>query len=284
MRALTKKSITTIAAVGVTLLVALTGCSATSEPKPAASTVAETPASEAPAPRECSGVTGIEALETWANEVETTRAWDVAGQYSDVSGYDECAELSYIVLRPAECCTVFEITPVMFFHRGQFISAATVTDRAQARTPDAVAERIDDSTITLTFAVSGGANVPPILTTTTYTWDEATSSVLAEDLEQAAGGTADGRWCPTAESDDPNGCVTIALPTATYDNGTTVELTDGGDEYGDGGTHFAMPGAPFGTFYPAGTPIALPDYYAGADLPDQDRIWNGQTAVMLVRD
>lgn len=282
MRALTKKSITMKAAVGVALLVVLTGCSAPSEPVPSASTE-----SEAPVPKECSGLTGIEALEKWANEVETTRAWDTAGEYSDVSGYDECAELSYIVLRPAECCTVFEITPVMFFNRGEFIPAATVTDRAQARTPDAVTERIDDSTIALTFAVPGGANKPPVLTTVTYSWDESAGEVIAAEPEpeatQIVGGDANGYWCPTPESNDRYGCVTIALPTATYDSGDTRELTDRGDLNGDGGTTYIAPGAPFGTFYPAGTPIALPDYYAGSDLPDQDRIWNGQTAVMLVR-
>lgn len=163
-----------------------------------------------------------------------------------------------------------------------------MTDRAQARTPEAATERIDDSTIALTFAVPGGANVPPILSTTTYTWDEATSAVVAEDLQPAAepraDSTVDGRWCPTAESNDRYGCVTVTLPTATYDNGNIVDLTGGGDQNADGGTQFSVPGAPFGTFYPAGTTIDLPDYYTGADLPDQDRIWNGQTAVMLVRD
>lgn len=283
MRATTKKPIPLLAAVGAALLIALTACT------PAA----EEPESPTPKPvateesQQCSGLTGLEALKKWANEVETTRAWDLAGEYSDVSGYDECAELSYIVLRPAECCTVFEITPVMFFNRGEFIPAATVTDRAQARTPDAVTERIDDSTIALTFAVPGGANKPPVLTTVTYSWDESAGEVIAAEPEpeatQIVGGDANGYWCPTPESNDRYGCVTIALPTATYDSGDTRELTDRGDLNGDGGTAYIAPGAPFGTFYPAGTPITLPDYYAGSDLPDQDRIWNGQTAIMLVR-
>ena len=124
-------------------------------------------------------------------------------------------QLSYIVLRPVECCTVFEITPVMFFSRGQFIPAATVADRAQARTPDAVTERIDDSTIALTFAVPGGVNMPPILTTTTYTWDEGSDAVIAEDqapaTEETVGGDANGRWCPTAESNDQNGLSLIHI-------------------------------------------------------------------------
>ena len=288
MRTLTKKSITLKAVLGVALLVALTGCSAASEPEPKAAAKVETPAAPATPPaKECSGLTGVEALEKWANEVETTRAWDLAGEYSDVSGYDECAELSYIVLRPAECCTVFEITPVMFFNRGEFIPAATVADRAQARSSDAPAERIDDSTIAITFATPGGANMPPVLSTTTYSWDEATETVVAEEPDPSAGqpegGNANGHWCPTPESGSQTGCVTIALPTATYDSGLTDELIDQGDTNGDGGTSYITPGAPFGTFYPAGTPIQLPDYYAGTDLPDQDRIWNGQTAVMLVR-
>ena len=281
MRALMQKSTMMIAAVGAALLIALTGCSAPAEPEVDPGTITEM---EAP---KCSGLTGIEALEKWSGEVQPSREWDMAGEYSDVSGYDECAELSYIVLRPAECCTVFEITPIMFFNRGEFIPAATLTDRAQARGPESVTERIDDSTLALTFALPGGAGLPPVLTTTTFAWDEATGTVNEEGSEasatEAQGPAVNGRWCPTPESQDRYGCVTIAYPTATYDSGDTRELTDRGDLYGDGGTSYIAPGAPFGTFYPAGAPIALPDYYSGTDLPDQDRIWNGQTGTMLVR-
>lgn len=90
-----------------------------------------------------------------------------------------------------------------------------------------------------------------------------------------------GKWCPTPESTDTQGCVSIALPTATYEDGTTMEISAIGEEFG--GFAFAGPGAPFGTYYPAGSAIDIPDYYAGADLPDQDRIWNGQTATMMTR-
>lgn len=89
-----------------------------------------------------------------------------------------------------------------------------------------------------------------------------------------------GSWCPTPESPE-TACVSIALPTATYDDGTTMEIMAIGEEAG--GFAFAGQGAPFGTYYPAGTAIVIPDYYTGADLPEQDRIWNGQTGTMLVR-
>ena len=99
----------------------------------------------------------------------------------------------------------------------------------------------------------------------------------AEDIE--------GRWCPTPESAATEGCVTIALPNAVYDDTVTVELSEpvAGDPAD--GFAFSTPGAPFGTYFPAGfeIPGGTPDYYPGADLPDQDRIWNGQTGALLLR-
>jgi len=90
-----------------------------------------------------------------------------------------------------------------------------------------------------------------------------------------------GRWCPTPESPEAT-CVAVALPTATYDDGTVMEIFAIGDEAG--GFAYAGDGAPFGTYYPAGVPIQIPDYYPGADLPEQDRLWNGQTGVMMTRE
>ncbi|MGM7698311.1 LppP/LprE family lipoprotein [Microbacterium sp. A84] len=81
--------------------------------------------------------------------------------------------------------------------------------------------------------------------------------------------------------------MTIALPNATYDDGTVANIAEHGSPSSleSGGFGFSMIGAPFGDYYPAGTelPGGTPEYYPGADLPDTDRIWNGQTAVMLVR-
>lgn len=91
-----------------------------------------------------------------------------------------------------------------------------------------------------------------------------------------------GRWCPTPESSSRRGCVTIALPNATYDDGTVSQLSSTGES--EGGFSFMVPGAPFGTYFPAGVAIAIPDYYPGADLPEQDRIWNGQTGSMMLRE
>ncbi|KQM57533.1 LppP/LprE family lipoprotein [Agreia sp. Leaf210] len=281
MRAPLKAPLAVCAAVGAALLIALTGCSASSEPTPAASAAASQP--ETTAPPECSGLTGLDALSTWAGEVASDRPWDVAGEYSDVAGYDECAELSWIVLRPEACCTAFEITPVMFFHRGEYIADATVADRAVDRTTEP--ERIADGEVALTFAAQS-ASASPVLTKTTFRWDEVEGAVIVTEPQPQAGPSGagpDGRWCPTPESGVPDGCVTITLPTASYDSGAVEQLVDAGDTSGDGGTNFIGDGAPFGTYYPPGTPIVLPDYYPGADIPDQDRIWNGQTGVMLVR-
>ncbi|MGL3149130.1 LppP/LprE family lipoprotein [Microbacterium sp. A82] len=96
-----------------------------------------------------------------------------------------------------------------------------------------------------------------------------------------------GRWCPTAESPATEPCVTIALPNATRDDGFVIDIAQHGSpaETEDGGFSFSTVDAPFGTYYPAGTEIAggTPDYYPGTDLPDADRVWNGQSGTMLVR-
>lgn len=92
----------------------------------------------------------------------------------------------------------------------------------------------------------------------------------------------DGDWCPTPESAE-TACVTVEVPSATFDDGLIVELFVAG-EPGDGVIDYGMEGAPFGSFYPAGVAIdPLPDYYPGSDRPDEDRIWNSQTGTMLLR-
>lgn len=281
MRAASTYRLASSAVMSTAVLIALSGCSSTAEPAPSASaetaataTQAQTPIPEA----ECSGLTGLEALTTAAGTVDSSRAWDLTGEYSEVTNYDECADLSWIVLRPEECCTAFGITPVLFFNHGELVPGSTVSDRALSRDTEPV--RNDDGEIALTFAYSGTFQYP-VRTATTFKWDESSATVTATDGEPTSEGV-DGRWCPTAESASGAECVTIAYATATSDSGATSELTNQGGTAA-GGLAISVPGAPFGTFYTAGTPIVLPDYYPGADLPEQDRIWNGQTGVMLVR-
>lgn len=98
-----------------------------------------------------------------------------------------------------------------------------------------------------------------------------------------------GRWCPTADSESTSyGCVTVDFPNAEYDEGDlgpfSIAEHDSPWPQDNGATTFSQIDAPFGDYYPAGLPIDLPDYYGGSDLPDQDRIWNGQSGVMLVRE
>lgn len=106
-----------------------------------------------------------------------------------------------------------------------------------------------------------------------------------EKEEPAAEPTAEdvnGYWCPTPESQDPFGCMTVELPNVIYDSGETYELKYGGEQAG--GFNFSLPGAPWGVYYPAGWSIDLPDgYYPGNPSHDQGRIWNGQTVTMWLR-
>lgn len=105
----------------------------------------------------------------------------------------------------------------------------------------------------------------------------------ADDPKAApAAADIDGRWCPTAESPASSGCVSVALPNTTDENsGQASQIHHIGDAAG--GFQFAGEGAPFGDYYPAGVAIELPSYYPGVDVPGQDRIWNGQTATLMLR-
>jgi hypothetical protein len=120
--------------------------------------------------------------------------------------------------------------------------------------------------------------------------DAPASEAAPEPSEEAAEPTAEdvnGRWCVVDESnDDAFACVTIELPTATYDDGTTVDITahDSPWDQGDGVFEFAEEAAPFGTYYPAGVPIeGFEDMGLGPDLVDEDRIWNSQDGFYAVR-
>lgn len=113
--------------------------------------------------------------------------------------------------------------------------------------------------------------------------DPATQAPADAPVAAPAAEDINGSWCPTAESPVDNGCITIALPTVSnVQDGTSYDISHVGDD--SDGLQFATVGAPFGTYFPASVAIELPSYYPGADLPEQDRIWNGQTGVLLVRE
>lgn len=121
----------------------------------------------------CSGHSGQQALQKWGADV-AGGPWDLSGQYSDVSGYDECGELSWIVLKPEPCCTRFSVTPVLFFHQGELVQEATVNGYALG----ANIERISDAEASVTFMWPGedfaGA---PSTAVSVYRWDEASGNV-----------------------------------------------------------------------------------------------------------
>lgn len=108
--------------------------------------------------------------------------------------------------------------------------------------------------------------------------DTATSEPVAEIVEEGI----DGRWCPTRESAGAE-CVAVSFGSVYHEAGGADELV-GPHAMPDGTESYSVPGAPFGTFYPAGTPVDIPEYYAGSDIIDQDRIWNSQSGVMLLRE
>nr|WP_243752841.1 LppP/LprE family lipoprotein [Leucobacter ruminantium] len=123
----------------------------------------------------CSGLSGNEALGKWGAGI-SGGPWDLTGQFSDVKGYDECAALSWIVLRPEPCCTRFSITPVLFFHNGEYVSSATSTGHAVDS--EKGVQRLSDEELSVTYMWQGDDIAGPANTaTSTYRWDEASGTV-----------------------------------------------------------------------------------------------------------
>lgn len=93
-----------------------------------------------------------------------------------------------------------------------------------------------------------------------------------------------GNWCEAPQSQNGDGCVTIALPNYTIDaTGKTWPFMHVADPQADGTIALDAEGAPFGTYYPAGVPIPAEMLMGTADLPDQERIYSSQSGTMLIR-
>lgn len=137
--------------------------------------------------RECSTLTGAEALTRWGPEVPApiegvSDYWDLTGDFSDVSGYDPCADLSWIVLRENPCCTRFSPSPILLFHRGEFVQLATEKAYAlSSNTADPI-QRISDRSIAVFFMWQGdGGNAELAeVSSSLFAWDEKTGKVIRD--------------------------------------------------------------------------------------------------------
>lgn len=131
------------------------------------------------APAKCSGLTGKQALKKWGPDVDSPslagqEIWDLSGQFSDVSNYDECAELSWIILRPEPCCTRFAVTPVLFFHKGQLVKASVEARFAV----EGELKRISKTAVQVTYIWPGSDFAGPTnKATSSYVWDESAATV-----------------------------------------------------------------------------------------------------------
>lgn len=171
----------------------LSGCAGASpattaaESSPPASTAAPTTSATAtptPSPTPtptCANLTGEEALLKWVDEVPRYPAfpdvpWDT--DYAGISGYDPCAELSWITLT-LEGATVSTPCQIMLFHRGDYLG--TATKEAYGFWPDV--ERLDDATIQVTYIwpKKGEGNADASgRTVATFTWDPDAGHVVMD--------------------------------------------------------------------------------------------------------
>lgn len=106
----------------------------------------------------------------------------------------------------------------------------------------------------------------------------------ADEAESALDGL-EGTWCPTEDSEGDAACFTVEGPDFTVDGGPEwLETSDAGDgTFTLSLTDESGPLAPYGVFAPAGIPAGISEFYEITDLPDEDRIFNGQIGVLYVR-
>lgn len=143
----------------------------------------------------------------------------------------------------------------------------------------------DSSSTTSSPATSASsANTPAARTPSASPSSTRTPITTPSTSSTPSAQNVNGRWCPT-KTDAERGCVLIKLPNATYDDGTTVNITahDSPWNRGQGVFEYAMADAPFGTYYPAEVPLKDYDGSAGEDPTRQDRIWNSQTQILYLR-
>lgn len=136
-------------------------------------------------PSECATLTGAEALAKWGPQVPApiegvSDYWDLTGQFSDVSGYDPCADLSWIILRETPCCTRFSPSPILLFHRGEFVQLAT--EKAYALIPEIPAQRLADNIVSVSYMYQGeggNAELAEVISSH-FIWDEKTGKVIRD--------------------------------------------------------------------------------------------------------
>ena len=150
-------------------------------------TEASEEATPTPSPTpECADKSGADALGTWASQVPTYNGWAWDTTEADVSTYDSCASLSWIVL-PIEGGTASSPYQIMLFHHGEYIGVTS--DQMIGFFPEV--ERLDDETIQVTYKwprdgeSTAGASGRSV---SVFTWDAITRAVVHS-----------GEWPPTID-------------------------------------------------------------------------------------
>lgn len=134
---------------------------------------AAAPAEDQPV-QTCSDMTGEQAVAEWGPSLPQDGGLDPQLEYADTTGYDPCAELSWIVVPYGG--TASSGNAVMLFHHGEYLGTATA--EPQAFTPSI--ERINDSSIAITYRYLKGdeANARPEgRALSTFTWNDETQSI-----------------------------------------------------------------------------------------------------------
>ena len=132
----------------------------------------------------CADLTGEEAVSVWGALVLSAEDSTEMLDHADTSGYDPCADLSWIVIPHGS--TGSSASSVMLFHHGTYKGTATAEPRAF--TPEI--ERIDDGSISITYRYLVGDEpnaAPEGRAESTFTWNDETGAVDHEGEFPPAG-------------------------------------------------------------------------------------------------
>ncbi|QQM68248.1 LppP/LprE family lipoprotein [Actinomyces weissii] len=144
---------------------------------PAPATLGE--ATRPPSDDDCSGMTGAEAVARWGGEVATfgeDEGWQWNLEGADTSTYDQCAELSWVVLG-IKGGTASSPYQIMLFHDGQYVGVTS--EKSIGFLPQV--SRIDDDEIqvTYTWPKDGESNdVASGRSVSVFEWEDDSNQVV----------------------------------------------------------------------------------------------------------
>lgn len=123
----------------------------------------------------CGNGSGMEAVRANLDQLPDEQ-WPWDAQWADISGYDPCAALSWVVV-PIEGGTASSPYHIMLFHQGEYLGTATA--KAYGFSPKV--DRTDDASLAVTYTYQLPGDSVALASGrayATFRWDEGQQRVI----------------------------------------------------------------------------------------------------------